>query len=69
MKKRMSGTELAKRIILDATSHRQGPFHFTTEIKPKFKGKTLPMTFAIWGLVNDGRLRPLGRGMYRRIHI
>jgi hypothetical protein len=47
MKKRMSGTELAKRIILDATSHRQGPFHFTTEIKPKFKGKTLPMTFAI----------------------
>ena len=69
MKKRMSRTEQAKRIILDATSRRRGPFHFTTEIKPKFKGKALPMTFAIWGLVNDGRLRPLGRGMYRRIHI
>lgn len=69
MKKRMSRTEQAKRIILDATSRRHGPFHFTTEIKPKFKGKSLPMTFAIWGLVNDGRLRPLGRGMYRRIDL
>ena len=65
----MSRTEKAKRIILDATSRRRGPFRFTTEIKPNFKGKALPMTFAIWGLVNDRRLRPLGRGMYRRIHI
>ena len=57
--------EVAARVI--RRSGRRGA-HWGSQIKPAMERAGLkPSTFAIWNLKNSGRIKRIGRGVYRAI--
>jgi hypothetical protein len=58
----VSKTKQAEEIILRLINRRHRPVNLSADIKPLFKGRDLPITFAIWNLVRRGDIKRIGRG-------
>lgn len=61
----MTKTEKAERIIAKLLQ-RRSVISLRDDITPAFRGKDLPMTFAVWNTVKRGDMRRVGRGVYAR---